>query len=211
MDPFEQSKLRGTKMKQISTQQISELRAKSGAGVMAVREALNATNGDMEEALVYLRKKGLADMKGREARTANEGTIGFYIHTGSKMAAMVEVNSETDFVSKSPDFQEFAKNVAMHVAAINPRWIAREDVDPEIVRMETEVIMAETDFNGKPQVVVDKIIAGKMNKFYKDNCLLEQVFVKDPNLTVNDLLGALVSKVGEKIVIKRFCRYTVGG
>jgi elongation factor Ts len=195
----------------ISTQQIADLRAKSGAGILASREALTATNGNVEEALVWLRKKGLADVKGREARTANEGTIGVYVHNGSRMAVLCEISSETDFVSRSDDFQQFSKEVALHIAATNPKWIAREDVPADVVAAETEIALSGVSLEGKSQAMVDKITAGKLSKFYKENCLLEQVFVKDPSLTINDLLGALVSKVGERVVVKRFVRFAVGG
>lgn len=194
----------------VSTKEIAELREKSGAGVMAVKEALTATNGNMEEALVYLRKKGLADVQGRAAKTANEGTIGVYVHAGSKMAVLTEISCETDFVGKSADFQAFAKDVAMHIAATNPKWISRDDVPLEVLKTETDVAMNSIE-GKKPLDVVERIVQGKLNRFYKENCLLEQPFVKDSDLTINDLLGELVSKVGEKVVVKRFCRFAVGG
>ena len=188
---------------------ISELRKISGAPVADCREALMATNSNMEEAVVYLRKKGLADIKERADKSAKEGTIGYYIHTGSKIGVLVEVNSETDFVSKSEDFQSFARELAIHIAATNPLYLTKEEVPEEILNREKEIALNGVDKN-KPAPILEKIAQGRLQKFFKEVVLLEQQFVKDQNLSIQDLLGTLASKVGEKIVIKRFVRFAVG-
>ena len=193
----------------INASLVAELKKKTSAGLGDCKEALLASNGDLEQAVVYLRKKGLADIKERENRTASEGSVGHYIHLGGKIAVLCEVNCETDFCSKSPDFQTFTKEVSMHIAATNPLWISRSEVPEEIIKRETDIALNNIDPN-KPQQVLEKIVTGRLNKFYKETCLLEQPFVRDQNITVQDLLGGLAAKVGEKIVIKRFVRFAVG-
>jgi len=192
----------------ISVSEIKELREKTGAGMMDCKEALTESNGDVDKAIVILRKQGLADMKGRSDKKASEGTVGYYIHAGGKIGVMVEINCETDFMAKGEGFQKFAKEVAMHIAAVNPQWITSDQVPQEIIEREKEIIAASLD--GKPPQIIEKIVEGKLNKFFKETCLMNQLFVRDSNLTITDLLGDLASKVGEKIVIKRFMRFAVG-
>lgn len=192
----------------ISISEIRKLREQTGAGMMDCKKALTECKGDVEKSIVFLRKKGLADIKNRSSKTASEGTIGYYIHAGGKIGVLVEINCETDFVAKGDEFQEFAKDVAMHIAATNPQWISRENIPANILDNEKEII--SSSLQNKPPQVVAKIVEGKLAKFYKETCLLDQLFVKDSNLTITDLLGGLASKIGEKIVIKRFARFVTG-
>jgi len=192
----------------VTLQQIKELREKTGAGMMDCKEALTASNGNVEQAIIHLRKKGLSDISNRASKTASEGTVGYYIHAGGKIGVMVEINCETDFVAKGEAFQKFAKEVAMHIAATNPRWITRDEVPQKIIDQEKEIMAASLE--GKPPQVIDKIVAGKLNKFFKETCLMDQLFVRDSNITITDLLGDLAAQVSEKIVIKRFVRFVVG-
>jgi elongation factor Ts len=191
-----------------TTTDIQELRKKTGAGIMDCKEALQQSNGDIEQAIVNLRKKGLADIQDRNNKAALEGMVGHYIHAGGKIGVIVEVNCETDFVANTDGFKQFTKDLAMHIAAANPKWILREEVPANIIEREKDII-ADTIKNKPPQIV-EKIISGKLNKFFKEVCLIEQSFVKDPNITINDLLGELAAKVGEKIIIKRFARFVTG-
>jgi elongation factor Ts len=177
---------------------------------MDCKEALGACDGDMDEAVDHLRKKGLATAAKRAGRTLSEGLVQSYIHTGGKLGVMVEINCETDFVARSEDFQEFAKNIAMHIAATNPVGIRAEDVPPEVVAREKEIYRAQALEMGKPEKMLDKIADGKLNKFFKDNCLLDQAYVKNPDITVGDYLNQLIARIGENITIKRFVRYQIG-
>lgn len=177
---------------------------------MDCKEALAACDGDMEKAVDFLRKKGLATAAKRAGRATSEGTIQSYIHMGGKIGVMVEVNCETDFVAKTDDFIEFARNVAMHIAATNPVGIAPDDVPADIVDREKEIYRAQALETGKPEKMLDKIIEGKLNKFYKDSCLMNQAYVRDPDKTISDYLNEVVAKTGEKITIKRFARFQVG-
>jgi len=192
----------------IGINEIRELREQTGAGMMDCKKALTECNGNVEQSLIWLRKKGLADIKKRGSKVASEGTVGSYIHAGGKLGVLVEINCETDFVAKGENFQTFAKEVAMHIAASNPQWITQEDVPDEIIQREKDIIASS--LGKKPPEIVEKIVNGKINKFYKETCLLDQLFVRDSNLTITDLLGELASKVGEKIVIKRFSRFVIG-
>jgi elongation factor Ts len=189
---------------------VKELRAKTGAGMMDCKEALNACDGDMDKAVDHLRKKGLATAAKRAGRALSEGRVQSYIHTGGKLGVMVEINCETDFVARNEDFQEFAKNIAMHIAATNPVGIRAEDVPQEVVAREKEIYRAQALEMGKPEKMVDKIAEGKLSKFFKDNCLMEQAYVKNPEITVADYLNQLIAKIGENITIKRFVRYQIG-
>jgi elongation factor Ts len=164
----------------------------------------------MDKAVDHLRKKGLATAAKRAGRTLSEGLVQSYIHTGGKLGVMVEINCETDFVARSEDFQEFAKNIAMHIAATNPVGIRAEDVPPEVVAREKEIYRAQALEMGKPEKMLDKIADGKLNKFFKDNCLLDQAYVKNPDITVGDYLNQLIARIGENITIKRFVRYQIG-
>jgi len=195
---------------EVSANMVKDLREKTGAGMMDCKKALAETGGDFQKALDYLRQKGLATAAKRAGRVASEGRIGAYIHAGGKIGVMVEVNSETDFVAKTDDFQAFAKDIAMHIAASNPTYIRREEVTAEVLEREKEIYRAQARDAKKPEKVVDKIVEGKLEKFYGETCLLEQPFVKDPDLTIQDLLNGLIGKLGEKIEIRRFTRYQVG-
>ncbi|MBU4318456.1 MAG: translation elongation factor Ts [Proteobacteria bacterium] len=197
-------------MTTISAAMVKQLREKSGAGMMDCKVALKECDGDMDKASDYLRKKGLATAAKRAGRAMSEGLIHAYIHTGGKIGVLVEVNCETDFVAKSDDFQEFVKNVAMHIAATNPVGITSADVPPEVVEKEKEIYRAQALESGKPQQMVDKIAEGKLNKFFKDSCLLNQQYVRDPQISIQDLLNGLIAKIGENITIRRFVRYQIG-
>jgi len=197
-------------MADISASMVKALREKSGAGIMDCKEALASCDGDMEKAVDFLRKKGLATAAKRAGRATSEGTIQSYIHMGGKIGVMVEVDCETDFVAKTDDFVEFAKNLAMHIAATNPVGIAPEDVPEDVLVREKEIYRAQALEMGKPEKMIDKIVEGKLNKFFKDSCLLNQAYVKDPDKTINDYLNEVIAKTGEKITVKRFARFQVG-
>jgi len=197
-------------MADISAAMVKALREKSGAGIMDCKEALAACDGDMEKAVDFLRKKGLATAAKRAGRATSEGTIQTYIHLGGKLGVMVEVNCETDFVAKTDAFIEFAKNLAMHVAATNPVAISQEDVPEAVLNREKEIYRAQALETGKPEKMIDKIIEGKIGKFYKENCLMNQAYVRDPDKTISDYLNEVVAKTGEKITVKRFARFQVG-
>lgn len=195
---------------EVSANMVKELREKTGAGMMDCKKALTETGGDFQKALDYLRQKGLATAAKRAGRVASEGRVGSYIHAGGKIGVMVEVNCETDFVAKTDDFQAFAKDVAMHIAASNPSYIRREEVTADVLDREKEIYRAQARDAKKPEKVTEKIVEGKLEKFYSEVCLLEQAFVKDPDITIQDLLNGLIGKLGEKIEIRRFTRYQVG-
>jgi elongation factor Ts len=195
---------------EVSSSMVKDLREKTGAGMMDCKKALSETGGNFEKAVDYLRQKGLATAAKRAGRIAAEGRVGSYVHAGGKIGVIVEVNCETDFVAKTDDFQSFAKDVAMHIAASNPLYIQRENVPPEVLGREREIYRAQAREAGKPEKIMEKIIAGKLEKFYSEVCLLEQPFIKDPDLTVQDLLNGLIGKLGEKVEIRRFSRIQVG-
>jgi elongation factor Ts len=197
-------------MTTISATLVKQLREKTGAGMMDCKQALVECDADMDKAVDFLRKKGLATAQKRAGRAMTEGTVQSYIHMGGKLGVMVEVNCETDFVAKNEDFLNFAKNIAMHIAATNPLGIRPEDVPEAVVNREKEIYQAQALEMGKPENVVPKIVEGKMNKFFKDNCLLNQPYVRNPELSVEDLLNELIAKIGENISIRRFVRYQTG-
>jgi len=197
-------------MPTISAGQVKQLREKTGAGIMDCKEALTECDGDMSKAVDFLRKKGLATAAKRAGRAMSEGVIQSYIHMGGKLGVLVEVNCETDFVAKNDDFQEFAKNVAMQIAATNPVAVNPEDVTEEVVQREMDIYRAQAKELGKPDNIIDKIAEGKLNKFYKENCLMNQAYVRDPDISVADLMNELIAKIGENITIKRFVRFQVG-
>jgi len=197
-------------MAEISAAMVKQLREKTGAGMMDCKSALTEVGGDMEKAIEFLRKKGLATAQKRAGRAMTEGTIQSYIHMNAKLGVLVEVNCETDFVAKNDDFQGFAKNIAMHIAASNPLGIAPEDIPQEVIEKEKEIYRAQALDTGKPENVLDKIVDGKLKKFYQDNCLMNQPYVRNPDITVADLLNELIAKIGENISIKRFVRYQIG-
>lgn len=195
---------------EISAGMVKDLREKTGAGMMDCKKALSESGGNFEKAVDYLRQKGLATAAKRAGRIASEGRIGSYVHAGGKIGVMVEINCETDFVAKTDDFQVFAKDIAMHIAASNPLFIRREEVTSDILERERGIYRAQARETGKPEKIIDKIIDGKLEKFYGEVCLLEQPFVKDPDLSVQDLLNGLIGKLGEKVEIRRFNRFQVG-
>jgi len=194
----------------ISAETVKQLREKTGAGIMDCKEALTISDGDMDKAVDHLRKKGLATAAKRAGRAMSEGTIQPYIHMGGKLGVLVEINCETDFVAKNDDFKEFAKNIAMHIAATSPVGIRREDVSQELIQREMEIYRAQARELGKPEKMIEKIAEGKLEKFFKDSCLMNQAYVRDPNITVADLLSNLIAKIGENITIKRFVRFQIG-
>jgi elongation factor Ts len=197
-------------MTTISAAMVKQLREKTGAGIMDCKEALSESEGDVSKAIDFLRKKGLATAAKRAGRTMAEGIIQAYIHMDGKLGVLVEVNCETDFVAKNEDFREFAKNIAMHIAATNPVAIKPEDVSQETVDKEKEIYRAQILEMGKPEHIADKIVDGKLQKFFKENCLLNQQYVRDLDITITDLINELIAKIGENITIKRFARYKIG-
>jgi len=198
-------------MADIDAKLVKELRSRTSAGIMDCKEALEESGGDLEKAVDFLRQKGLATALKRAGRETSEGVISSYIHAGDKLGVLVEVNCETDFVGKTEEFKAFAKDIAMHVAAMKPLGIDREDINEEILKREEEIYRQQAQDTGKPENILDKIIKGKMEKFYKEVCLMEQVFVKNSDITIKDLVHEMVSKTGENISIRRFTRYQLGG
>ncbi len=195
---------------EITAEQVRTLREKTGVGLMDCKEALKVSQGDMDKAVDYLREKGLAKAQKRAGRSATEGTISVYIHMGGKIATMVEVNCETDFVAKTDQFQAFAKDVAMQVTAANPGYVKREDVPEEVKEHEKSIYRKQAQESGKPEKIWDKIAEGKLEKFYQEVCLMEQPFIKNPDVTIQKLLDDLVAKMGEHILVRRFVRYQLG-
>jgi elongation factor Ts len=189
---------------------VRELREKTGVGIMDCKKALAESEGDMQQAIDYLRKKGIATAKKRGGRATSEGQIASYVHGGGKIGVLVEVNSETDFAAKTEDFSQFVKNLAMHIAASSPLAVDREGLPPDVVEKEKEIYATQAKESGKPEKVVDKMVEGKMKRFYSEACLLEQPYVRNPDITVQDLLNELIAKTGENIVIRRFTRYQLG-
>ena len=195
-------------MAEFDAKLVKELRDKTGAGVMDCKKALAETGGDLEKAVVWLREKGIAQAAKRSGRVASEGTVGTYVHAGGKLGVLVEVNCESDFVAKTPEFQTLVKEIAMQIAAANPRCLRREDLPPEVINQERQIYASQSA--GKPEPIVNKIVEGKLEKFYREACLVEQSYVRDPNRTISDLVGEYVGKLGEKIEIRRFMRYQLG-
>ncbi len=197
-------------MTKISLELIKQLRERTAAGFSDCKKALEEAGGDIEKAVDILRKRGLAIAAKRAGKEASEGVIAAYIHSNKKIGVLVEVNCETDFVARTDEFQEFAHNIAMQIAATNPIAVSRDQVPQEILEREKKIYEEQLRESGKPENIIPKIIEGKLEKFYKENVLLEQDFIKNPEITVQDLLNELIAKTGEKIVIKRFCRYQIG-
>lgn len=195
---------------EINAELVKKLREKTGVGLMDCKEALKKSNGDMEKAIEYLREKGLAKLQKRTGRTASEGVIASYIHTGGKIGVLVEVNCETDFAANSKDFQEFAKDIAMQITAANPLYVKREDIPEDVKEKEKNIYRRQAIDSGKPEKIVDRIAEGKMEKFYQEVCLMEQSFIKNPDITIKQLLEELVVKIGENIVVRRFVRFQLG-
>ena len=194
----------------ITANQVKELREKTGAGMMDCKNALSESSGDMEQAIVWLRKKGLASAQKKASRIAAEGMVGYYIHPGDKLGVLVEVNCETDFAAKSPEFKGLVKDIAMHVAAQNPLYVRRDEVTPEVLEKEKEIYKDQARASGKPEHIVDKIAEGKLESFYQMACLYDQQFVKDPSQTVEQLINASIGKIGENIRVRRFARFKTG-
>jgi elongation factor Ts len=195
---------------EITAELVKKLREKTGVGLMDCKDALKHSGGDMEKAVEYLREKGLAKLQKRSGRSASEGVITSYIHTGGKVGTMVEVNCETDFVANTKEFQEFARDVAMQITASNPVYVRREDVSEDVKEKEKNIYRKLALDSGKPEKILDKIAEGKMEKFYGEVCLMEQSFIKNPDITIKELLEELVIKLGENIIIRRFVRFQLG-
>ena len=195
---------------EISVELVKDLRQRTGAGVIDCKTALQEAKGNMDAAIDYLRRKGLATAAKKAGRIATDGLVSSYIHAGGKMGVLVEINCETDFVAKTEDFQTFVKNIAMHIAAANPQYIRREEIPEEVLEREREIYRTQALDAGKPQKVIDKIVEGKMERFYSEVCLLEQTYVRDSDLTIKELLDAMIAKVGENITIRRFARFQLG-
>jgi len=195
---------------QIPAQLVKELREKTNAGFSDCRAALIEANGDIEKAIVVLRKKGQAAAAKKATREASEGLVGSYIHAGGKIGVLVELNCESDFVARTDAFQQLSHDIAMHIAALDPRYVRREEVTPEMLEKERDIYRAQALATGKPEQVVEKIVAGKMEKFYEENCLYEQHYIKDESVTIGEMITQAIAKLGENISIRRFVRFKVG-
>ena len=195
---------------EISASQVKELREKTGVGIMDCKLALKESKGDINQAIDFLRKKGIATAKKRGGRRTSEGLVQSYIHAGGKIGVLVEVNCETDFSAKTDDFANFAKDIAMQIAATNPISVDREGISPETLKKEMEIYATQAKESGKPEKVIEKIVEGKMRKYYSEVCLLEQAFVKNPDNSIQDLVNDLMAKTGENIMITRFARFQLG-
>ena len=194
----------------ISAKQVKELKDKTGIGLMECKKALKETEGDLEEAIDVLRKRGLAKAEKKSGRDVKEGRIHSYIHPGGKIGVLVEINCETDFVAKNEKFKEFAKNIAMHIAASDPIAVDREDMDPKLVEKEKEIFTEQAKSENKPEKIIPRIVEGKINKFYQQSCLLEQEYVKNPDISVQEYIKQTIARIGENISVSRFTRYKLG-
>jgi len=197
-------------MAEITAAAVRELRQRTGIGMMECKKALVETEGDLEKAVEYLRKRGMAAVEKRAGREANEGVVISYIHPGSRLGVLVEVNCETDFVARTDDFQKFARDVAMHIAAEGPVAVSREDLEPAVIEKEKEIYLEQAQNEGKPANIAEKIVTGRLDKYFQEVCLMEQAFVKDPDKTIQDLFAELTAKIGEKITIRRFSCFRLG-
>lgn len=195
---------------EISASLVKELREKTGAGMMDCKKALTETAGDFEKAIEYLRKKGIAAASKKAGRMTKEGAVSSYIHGEGKVGVLVEINCETDFVARTEQFRQFVKDISMHIAAASPQWVRPEEVPAEIMAKEKEIAIAQMQASGKPAAVLEKIAEGKVKKFYEDNCLIQQTFVKDPSKTIESLLKETIAALGENISIRRFVRFALG-
>jgi len=194
----------------ITVEMVKQLRTATGAGVLDCRNALAETGGDFEKAIEYLRKQGIAEAAKKKSRAANEGVIAAYVHAGNRVAAMVELNCETDFVARTEQFQSLAKDLAMQVVACCPLYVQREDIPEEVIAKEREIYKAQMEGANKPPHILERIISGKMEKFFKESCLLEQPYIRDTNMTVGELIDHHIATLGENIVVRRFVRYELG-
>jgi elongation factor Ts len=199
-----------TMTESISAAQVKELRGKTGAPMGDCLKALQEAKGDQDQAIIVLRKRGMASAAKKATRTTSEGAVGNYMHAGGKIGVLVEINCESDFVARTEDFQELLKDISMHIAATDPRYIRKEDVTEEDLVREKDIYRAQAAATGKPALVVEKIVEGKMSKFYEEVCLLEQPFIKDQTVTIKDMIATKVGKLGENITVKRFARFKVG-
>ncbi|WP_022669575.1 translation elongation factor Ts [Hippea alviniae] len=197
-------------MAQITAAMVKELRERTGAGMMACKKALQETDGDIEKAIDKLREMGLASAAKKAGREANEGKITSYIHAGGKIGVLVEVNCETDFVANTDDFNQLCKDIAMHIAAAAPLYVKREDIPEEELNKEKEIMKEQLRQQGKPENILDKIVEGKIEKYYEEVCLLEQPFIKDSEVKIKDLIQNAIAKLGENIVVRRFARFKIG-
>lgn len=197
-------------MSGVTSGMVRELRERTGAGMMDCKKALSEVGGDVDKATVFLREKGLAAAAKRAGRSAGDGVVGSYIHGNGKIGVLVEVNCETDFVARTDDFQGLVKEIAMQVAAANPRYVSREEVPADIVDQECSIFKNQAAESGKPEKVIEKIVAGKLEKFYSEICLLEQVYIKDSDKKIGDLVTDAISKFGENLVVRRFARFQLG-
>jgi elongation factor Ts len=195
---------------EISVELVKDLRQRTGAGIIDCKTALRESKGDVDAAIDYLRRKGLATAAKKAGRIATDGLVSSYIHAGGKIGVLVEINCETDFVAKTEEFQIFVKNIAMHIAASNPQYIRREEIAGEVLEKEKDIYRSQALESGKPAKVIDKIVEGKLERFYSEVCLLEQTYIKDSDLTVKEVLDAMIAKVGENIAIRRFARFQLG-
>tara|TARA_Y100001960_G_scaffold194563_1_gene203672 strand:+ start:297 stop:899 length:603 start_codon:yes stop_codon:yes gene_type:complete len=198
-------------MAEITAKAVQELRKKTGLGMMDCKKALQETDGDLEKAVEHLRKQGMSAVEKRAGRDASDGLIESYIHQGSRLGVLVEVNCETDFVARTDDFQIFAKDIAMHIAASQPLAVDRESIPVGAVEKEKAIFLEQAKNEGKPENIAEKIVEGRLEKYYQENCLLEQVFVKNPDQTIDELITELTAKIGEKISVRRFERFVLGG
>jgi len=194
---------------EISAQMVKELRQESGAGIMDCKNALKESGGDKDAAVIFLRKKGIARAEKKQDRSTGEGKVGSYIHAGGKIGVLVQVNCETDFVANTPDFGELVKDISMHIAAANPRFTTRDEVTQDILDREREIFVHQAKESGKPEKVIDKIVEGKMSKFYEENCLIDQTFVKDSALTIQELIKQKIAILGENITLGSFSRMEI--
>jgi elongation factor Ts len=199
-----------TETVKIDAKLVKELREKSGAPMGDCKKALEEAKGNMEDAFVVLRKRGMASAAKKASRTTNEGAVGTYIHAGGKIGVLIELNCESDFVARTDDFQELLRDIAMHIAATDPRFVGRDEVAQADLDREKEVFLAQPAMKGKPEAVVEKILTGKMEKFYEEFCLLDQPFIKESSQTISQLIASKVAKLGENISVRRFARFKVG-
>ncbi len=197
-------------MAEITAQMIKELREKTGAGIVDCKKALQEANGDMEKAVEILRKKGAAKAAKKADRVTAEGLVVSYIHAGGKVGVLLELNCETDFVARTEDFKNLGHEIAMQIAAMSPEYVSKEDVPAEVIEKEKEILREQALAEGKPEHIVEKIVEGRLNKFFSEKCLLEQPWIKDDSKTVGDLVKEYITKLGENIKVKRFCRFEVG-
>ena len=200
----------GTTTVNISANQVKELREKTGAPMMDCKQALSEAKGDLDQAVVLLRKKGVSVAAKKASRATSEGSVASYIHAGGKIGVLVEVNCESDFVARTDDFKELVHDIAMHIAASDPRYVRKEDVTPEDFAREKDIFLAQAVASGKPPAIAEKMVTGKMEKFYEENCLYEQHYIKDEGMTIGEMVNNAIQKLGENITVRRFARFKVG-